>query len=430
MAQRSKFMLKPKLSRKNFLKLVGSFGALTLISRAKRAYGLIQSDPLFSFVVAPDIHVQHPDSAVAPNISYPFVEEKFNAIISDINNGAQFPTPDFFMAPGDMVHGGLLELLAPDHQKYAEMLATLTIPHYPGVGNHENKQYQGIAAYEAAYKSTFGSDKLNYTFTHGGVMFIVLDNSGYILDSHAAAIARDTWLQTLLQNNPSIPKIIACHIPLIPLREESVLAASFGFTSYKMRTTKMLNIIEGYSDSVIAIFTGHLHLTGVKLRNSIYHIGVSGTASYPCHYGHVKVFSDHIDIKMYKPPQTYVDHSRNIHGIPRYTFDYTDADHTTGEAYVAGNPDEQEFTIALPVSKQISGETILENRNKAIPIKFSVISDQQGFLISAEPKGKYNLTVYSTDGRLIKNLAEGSLNNKIEHTFRPQSAGAYFVKLQ
>src|SRR3989339_301801 len=104
MAQRSKFMLKPKLSRKNFLKLVGSFGALTLISRAKRAYGLIQSDPLFSFVVAPDIHVQHPDSAVAPNISYPFVEEKVNAIISDINNGAQFPTPDFFMAPGDMVH--------------------------------------------------------------------------------------------------------------------------------------------------------------------------------------------------------------------------------------------------------------------------------------------------------------------------------------
>ena len=73
------------------------------------------------------------------------------------------------------------------------------------------------------------------------------------------------------------------------------------------------------------MLSGHLHLTGVVRRNGVYHIAVSGTASYPCDFASYEVFADRIRMRVHSLPPNLVTPETDIHGKPRYTTDYTDA---------------------------------------------------------------------------------------------------------
>lgn len=299
--------------------------------------------PAFSFLQLNDTHVD----ADAGKDGYEKANEKARWLIEAAASGRHFARPDFVVGVGDLIHGERVENLVPDLRLLREMLKPLRVPFYPVVGNHEVVQQEGNPKHEQAYREAFGDERVNYTFTHGGVLFIALNNSGACCVGPAVVRARNDWLRRELERAPGVPKIILCHIPLVPLREEAVLAKSFGFRSYMDHDGGTLKLVEAHSDSVIAVLSGHLHLTGVVQRKGIFHISIAGTASYPCDYALYTVFANRIEVTVRQLPARLVTPKTNIHGKPRYPRDFVDARHTTPRQYVAGRPDERAFTMPL-----------------------------------------------------------------------------------
>ncbi|HUT31945.1 MAG TPA: metallophosphoesterase [Planctomycetota bacterium] len=304
--------------------------------------------PLFRFLQVNDTHVD----ADAGKGGYAKANEKARWLLEAAASGEHFPRPDFVVGIGDLINGERLEALGPDLRLLREMLKPLSVPFYPVVGNHEVIQQEGSPKHEQAYREAFGHDRVNYTFTHGGILFIALNNAGACCVGPAVVKARSDWLRRTLEGARGVPKIILCHIPLIPLRDEAVLARSFGFRSYMDHDGQTLRIIEGHADSVIAVLSGHLHLTGVVERKGIFHISIAGAASYPCDYALYTVFPGRIEAAVRQLPAELVTPRTNIHGKPRYKSDFVDGAHTTPLEYVAGSASERAFTIPLPEPKR------------------------------------------------------------------------------
>ncbi len=164
---------------------------------------------------------------------YALANEKMAYLSESLRKETYFPIPDFVVAVGDMIHGTEQEKLAPDIEKFLELRGELPCPFYPAVGNHENIQKEGDAEREGPYWETFGRDHTNYTFEHGGIFFIVINDSGApASNARESGKVRKQWMQKVLEESGDQPKFICAHIPLVPVREESVLAKSFGFGSY------------------------------------------------------------------------------------------------------------------------------------------------------------------------------------------------------
>lgn len=304
--------------------------------------------PLLRFVQLNDTHV-----SASPEKTYALASEKLDYLIGAINAGTHCPVPDFVIGLGDMVHGGSLANLAPDFAVLMPKLAKLKRPFYPVVGNHENVQREGDAEYEAAYVGAFGADRVNYTFQAGGVQFVIMNNSGSpTSNQQSAGRARNEWVRDILEASPKLPVILCCHIPLVPIREEAVLRQSFGFSSYIAHDDALLKLLDAHADRIVAVLSGHLHLTGVAQRNGVYHLDVSGPASYPCDFAWYELFPDRLCAHIQSLPQEYLTPITDIHGLRRHKIDYTDAAHATHEAYLRGNPHERAFEIPLDGRKR------------------------------------------------------------------------------
>ena len=61
-------------------------------------------------------------------------------------------------------------------------------------------------------------------------------------------------------------------------------------------------LIEEHRDTVIAVLSGHLHLTGMKQQREIYHVSIAGTASYPCDFAVYDVFPDRMEVAVKQLP--------------------------------------------------------------------------------------------------------------------------------
>jgi len=308
-------------------------------------------DVLFRFVQLNDLHVQSDTAAAFASKTYARATDKARWAIDAIAGQKFGPTPDFVTVIGDLIHGESLEALVPDLEFVRELLAPLPCPVYPLVGNHEVMQQERSAEHLRAYKEVFGQDRADYTFTHGGVTFIALNNSGAPVTEGAE---RNQWLQAVLNESRDAPKIILCHIPLIPLRDDAVLEESFGFCSYYDTDPGTLALIEAHASTVIAVLSGHLHLTGVKQQKGIYHIVASGTASYPSDAAvSYDVYRDRIEVQVHELPGDLANAAPTIHGVPRYPHDFTDSDHPTADQYQRGRDDERRFVIPLTGSKRM-----------------------------------------------------------------------------
>ena len=220
---------------------------------------------LFSFVQINDTHLVLPG-----NKGYPKVEEKLRSVISSINSEENFALPEFVLFAGDIIEGKRLNLLQPECEFAKSILDQLKCPYYTVVGNHETLNTEGNPRFLNAYIRTFGEDKIHYSFIYKGIHFILFDNSNGLGSSKDVTVLRNKWLKDTLESN-SNPKIIICHIPLVSYREEDKLSNSFGFWSYKLQGDNTLNIIQGFSDKIIAVLNGHVHLTGlIKTNNSLW----------------------------------------------------------------------------------------------------------------------------------------------------------------
>lgn len=326
------------------LAAVGSaMGAIELRRGVSAAASPEAEPPLFRFVQWNDTHI---DSTTPSD--YLLANEKTKYLVESLHAAALFPVPDFVIGIGDIIHGENLPSLAPDLALFKKLTADLKCPYYPAVGNHEVVQQEGNEQYQAAYRQAFGDGRTNYTFRQRGVQFVVLDDSGAPASNRTeVGRRRRNWLGEVLAASKDWPTILCCHIPLVPLRDEEVLKKSFGFGSYTAQDAELLNLVDAHADSIVAVLSGHLHLTGVVRRRGVYHITVSGTASYPCDFASYEVFADRIRMRVHSLPPHLVTPETDIHGKPRYATDYTDATHVTHEAYVKGNPSERTLEMVL-----------------------------------------------------------------------------------
>jgi Calcineurin-like phosphoesterase len=344
---------------KNSLIIAGGLAASRVFPGCVRSSD--NGSELFSFVQINDTHINVPG-----NEGYPKVEEKLRSVISSINSEDKFPLPDFVLFPGDIIQGTKLKFLQPECEFSKNIMDELKCPYFTVVGNHEVLDTENNPRFLNAYERTFGKDRVNYSFVHKGFHFVLFDNSNSLGSIKEATISRNEWLSKTLNEYATYPKIIICHIPLISFREDEILEKSFGHWTYKLRGENTWRIIQKYSNKIIAVLNGHIHLTGVIKTNNywlsflfsgeddIYHISPSGLASYPCHYAYYKVYENKIDVKMIQVESKLVTPSSNIHGKLFHNKDFIDAKHKTPESYVCGNSDERVFSIPLSKSKRVS----------------------------------------------------------------------------
>jgi predicted MPP superfamily phosphohydrolase len=304
-----------------------------------------KEQPKLTFVQINDLHVQAPltaESKVKP--TYKQANAKARWCIDAIVKG---PQPDFILAIGDMAHGERLEQVPKDLAEFKSMIASLKCPLYPAIGNHEVVQQEGNEQYERPYREAFGDERVNYFFEQGGLLFVVLNNSGACVVASEIIKQRNAWLRDTLAAHPDQKKVLCCHIPIVPVRDEPVLAKSFGFSSYHAHDAELLQIVDEHSKSIVAVLSGHLHLTGFVVRNGVHHISICGTASYPSDYARFALYEDRLEMQVCQLPADLAHTHPSLHGRPRHADDFTDKQHITGESYQRGNEAERMLHISL-----------------------------------------------------------------------------------
>jgi hypothetical protein len=298
------------------------------------------------FAVFNDAHAQFaPSEEMCPG--YPGANERAEWFLSQVSPGGALGDVDFIMGAGDFIHGENLESIGIEMAALKQRLAKLPVPFYPCCGNHEVRQQEGDAAWEAPYAQAFGPDRFDYAILAGAAEIIVLNNAGTYHVSAARREARVKNFRRLLTARPGVPKIVVVHIPLLPVRDNAVLRESFGFLSYKTLEVELIDALEVEGRDVRLVISGHLHLTGMVQSGEVRQLVTSGLASFPHDYPVVTVKPGSIDVEVRTLPAELHELRTNLHGVPRYKKDYTDDAHPTAETYLRGNPAERNFSILL-----------------------------------------------------------------------------------
>lgn len=337
-------------SRRDFLASIalGGGGLLAGIQGASYAAGnrgstMADDEPLFRFLQINDVHVQQQEGWTHP--TYLDANRRAAWLIDNLANPDVFPPLDFVLLNGDMIHQGTLESNRGAFAALRMLLPRIPVPYHPVVGNHEVSQREGDAAWAEPYEATYGAGRQFYSFRHKGIAFVVINNAGTGEGLDARVYThRAGRLEAMLRDHAGTPTIVVCHIPVYAVRQEDVLARSFGFHSWKTREPEIATILEA-QPSVIAVTSGHLHLTGCSMPGRIPPIVFAGTASYPHDVGLFTVSRNSITVEAIRLPSDLLVPATNIHGMKRHRVDFTDADHPTWTQYLMGNADERLFTL-------------------------------------------------------------------------------------
>jgi len=305
----------------------------------------------FRFMVWNDVHVRDPLVSGRPP-GYPRANDKAAWLVSCAQGSGKMEAPDFVLSAGDIVDGEISDMSRDFQWLRENVLACLSVPFLPCVGNHENGQGEGQSETYQAYDLCFGNGWRNYVFTVGGIGFIVVDTSGGHRSPDSVTAARNAFVERAFERLGGMPAVLVSHVPLIAMREEEVLKKSFMWPSWHVVDPRMAEIVESHRDTVAAVLTGHLHLSAAKEVNGILHVTSTGTASYPAAFMTVDGYGNRLEIQMHQAPDDLQDRGADIHGKPLHDVDYVDAEHPAHEAYVGGNAAERAVTVRLEGAKR------------------------------------------------------------------------------
>ncbi|MCE5229258.1 metallophosphoesterase [bacterium] len=299
------------------------------------------STPLFSAVAINDTHLRFGGH------DFGAARAKLAAVVQRIADGRDGPPPQVLIQLGDLV-----EEPRRDHfeqaARFFEPLKSTRILHVPG--NHDIGPDPDGAAAHPWLEALGGA--LNNACVLNGVMFITLYNARADATDETETVARNEWLRDLLQRYRATPKVIACHVPLVALRDPQQIEKSFGFLSWRSLDYRhtLRRMIESHRDSVIAVLSAHLHLSGHALVNGVHHLVASGPFSWPGDHLRLDFYRDRVVARMI-PLEPFID-SNDIAPYPlrnsvhdRHGIEFTDAKHPAFEHYIAGNPDEREVIL-------------------------------------------------------------------------------------
>lgn len=297
------------------------------------------------FAVINDLHSQFAPNPTEPG--YPGANARAEWMLDQFGAGGALASVDFVVGAGDLIHGEKLPSIAAEMRAFRRRLRRLAVPFHPCCGNHEIREREGDARYERPYRLAYGADRFDYRVAAGAADVVVLNNAGTFHVTAKRREARADALVRMLRQGPGRPKILVCHVPLVPVREPAVLRESFGFRSYMNLESELRDILDTEGADVRLVVSGHLHLTGMAERGGVRHLVTAGTASFPHDFALITVTRHRISVEVRSLPASLHEPASNIHGPPRYKTGYTDADHRTHRAYLRGQPSERRFRIAL-----------------------------------------------------------------------------------
>ncbi|MBS0663329.1 MAG: metallophosphoesterase [Verrucomicrobia bacterium] len=303
-------------------------------------------EPRFRFLQLNDTHYQSPQAEVI-HPTYNQANARVHWVLDAIRGGGVFPPLDFVLHLGDLTHQHTVDRRR-ELSAFKALLESLPVPTYTVVGNHDNVQGEGSPEKEAPYREVFG-ERFDYTFEHRGLGFVVADVSGTgNADLPPARVARrEQLLRRHLDSFGDRPVIVACHVPLVSVRELPVLAQTFGFDSYMVREPGLMEILRAHRHHVVAVLSGHLHLSGTVWVEGVPHIEVCGTASYPHDVAVHTVYPNCLETRFVRLPSDLLVPSTNIHGAHRFGRDFTDAGHAEYTSYLMGHAAERLVRVPL-----------------------------------------------------------------------------------
>ena len=225
------------IDRRDFIKLAG-LGGVVLVSASgcKSLGGGSTNQEGFYFVQLSDTHWGFEGPAINPD-----AQGTLKKAIAAVNNLNQ--QPDFIVFTGDLTHTTDDPKQRRDRMSQfkdiAGELKVKDIRYMPG--EHDASLDRG-----EAYQEFFG--KLNYTFDHKGVHFIVLDN---VSDPTASVgDAQLKWMQDDLKQQKSDARIVVLtHRPLFDLYPQWDWATRDG--------ANVINALMPYQN--VTVFYGHIH---------------------------------------------------------------------------------------------------------------------------------------------------------------------------
>ena len=244
-----------KIDRRDFIKLAGLGGIVFASGLGLNAFGAVNSGSgkgsgveEFSFVQLSDTHWGFDGPSINPDS-----QGTLKKAISAVNGLDQ--QPDFVVFTGDLTHitenGKQRRDRMSEFRDIAGGLKAKTI-HFMA-GEHDASLDRGDA-----YQEFFG--KLNYTFDHKGVHFVVLDN----VSDPAAVIgeAQLNWLQTDLKKlKDDAPIVVLTHRPLFDLYPQWDWTTKDGSAA--------INILMPYKN--VTVFYGHIHQEHHHMTGHIAH---------------------------------------------------------------------------------------------------------------------------------------------------------------
>lgn len=296
-------------------------------------------DPRFRFAQINDLHMPGPALDEYEELDR---ERARRALwLIEALRRPELPAPDLILGIGDFVLGNDLQALGMELDHFASSMAGL--PFYPVLGNHDYEQ--GDAETELRFMQACGQSALSYSFEHRGIAFIMLDNRP--LSSSESSARRAAWLRTRLAKHGAAPKIICCHIPLVSLRDPLSMGRA-GVEGYLPEDAADLRLIEDHAATVLAVLSGHLHLTGSRCARSIHHICVGGTATFPCDFALHTVYDDRLEVEIRQLPSDLVAApATSGYAAERLGVELIDDDHPTNTEFIMGTGDERRFVIPM-----------------------------------------------------------------------------------
>jgi len=145
------------------------------------------------------------------------------------------PKLDFLLGAGDLTEEGESDEL----ERFQRELATLNVPYYTTLGNHE------LGERPPAYQQWFG--RANFQFVHRGVYFTLLDSASATIDPLA-----DDWLDGWLASGRDSVHVVAMHIPPF----DPVGTRNAAFASRAEAAALLAKLAEGGVDLTLY---GHIH---------------------------------------------------------------------------------------------------------------------------------------------------------------------------
>jgi 3',5'-cyclic AMP phosphodiesterase CpdA len=235
------------MERRDFLNLAAAGGGAVFVSGLAGCATALASTKDFYFVQLSDTHwgyqgPANPDAGVT-----------LRKAVASVN-ALQNP-PDFIVFTGDLTH--TTDDPAERRRRLAEFKSIVSDLKVKNVrfmpGEHDASLDRG-----AAYTELFGA--MNYTFDHGGIHFIALDN----VSDPGAKIGEEQlqWLKAdLAKQDRNAPIIVLTHRPLFDLAPKWDWATRDG--------AQAIDLLMPYKN--VTVFYGHIHQEHHQMTGHIAH---------------------------------------------------------------------------------------------------------------------------------------------------------------